>query len=122
VIIIIILAYSIVSIEFPYDREKRIGYCQTAVGLGLLSGPFIGQVIYNFVGYAGTFYTLAGILTFSLVLAFFTIPARINKYDNKFPNEAILDHNPTAERASVQAAPIHGIAQRHSVDVVGLAR
>ena len=27
-----------------------------------------------------------------------------------------------ADRVSVQAAPIHGIAQRHSIDVVGLAR
>lgn len=35
-------AYSIISIEFPTEREKYVGLCQTAVGLGLLSGPFIG--------------------------------------------------------------------------------
>ena len=35
-------AYSIISIEFPAEREKYVGLCQTAVGLGLLSGPFIG--------------------------------------------------------------------------------
>ena len=40
-------AYSIVSIEFPHNREVYIGYCQTAVGLGLLMGPVIGTTIYG---------------------------------------------------------------------------
>jgi MFS family permease len=44
-------AYSIVSIEFPHQREVYIGYCQTAVGLGLLMGPVIGTSIYGAVGY-----------------------------------------------------------------------
>lgn len=35
-------AYSIVSIEFPFNRDKYVGLCQTAVGVGLLAGPFIG--------------------------------------------------------------------------------
>jgi MFS family permease len=39
-------SYSIVSIEFPHQREVYIGYCQTAVGLGLLLGPVIGTSIY----------------------------------------------------------------------------
>jgi MFS family permease len=39
-------AYSIVSIEFPHQREVYIGYCQTAVGLGLLLGPVIGTTIF----------------------------------------------------------------------------
>jgi len=91
IIIIINLAYSIVSIEFPFDREKRIGYCQTAVGLGLLSGPFIGQTIYNVVGYHGTFFILSGILSASAIAAFFSIPNRINTYNTSLPNEAILD-------------------------------
>jgi MFS family permease len=67
-------AYSIVSIEFPLQREIYIGYCQTAVGLGLLLGPVIGTTIYGFVEYELTFYILAGILVCSLVTAIILIP------------------------------------------------
>jgi MFS family permease len=114
-------AYSIVSIEFPESREVYIGYCQTAVGLGLLLGPVIGTSIFNFAGYEGTFYVLAGILGASLTLAFFLLPGRINKYKNDKPNEMILDQN-TAARPSVQGMRPQGIAERHSVDMVALAK
>ena len=67
-------AYSIVSIEFHLQREIYIGYCQTAVGLGLLLGPVIGTTIYGFVEYELTFYILAGILVCSLVTAIILIP------------------------------------------------
>ena len=87
-------AYSIVSIEFPDQREVYIGYCQTAVGLGLLMGPVIGTTIYGFAGYQLTFYILAAILTLSFATAIFMLPARINKYSNDKPNEVILDQNP----------------------------
>ncbi len=84
-------AYSIVSIEFPVQREIYIGYCLTAVGLGLLLGPVIGTSIYQFAGYEWTFYSLAGILILSLIIAIFMLPNRINKYSNDKPNEIILD-------------------------------
>lgn len=84
-------AYSIVSIEFPHQREVYIGYCQTAVGLGLLLGPVIGTTIYKFAKYANTFYILAGILTVSFISAVFLLPNRINKYKTDKPNEVILD-------------------------------
>ena len=67
-------SYSIVSIEFPHSREIYIGYCQTAVGLGLLMGPVIGTSIFKFAGYEGTFYVLGGILCLSLMTAFFLLP------------------------------------------------
>lgn len=71
-------AYSIVSIEFPENRDIYIGYCQTAVGLGLLMGPVIGTSIYGFAGYQNTFYILAGVLTLSFLTAVFLLPTRIN--------------------------------------------
>lgn len=114
-------SYSIVSIEFPHSREIYIGYCQTAVGLGLLLGPVIGTTIFQFAGYEGTFYVLAGILCLSLMTAFFLLPLRINKYSNDKPNEVILDQNPQA-RPSVQGYRPQGIAERHSVDMVALAK
>lgn len=94
-------AYSIVSIEFPHQREVYIGYCQTAVGLGLLMGPVIGTSIYGLVGYEFTFYILAGVLSLSFLTAIFLLPNRINKYKNDKPNEVILDQNPNS-RPSIQ--------------------
>lgn len=38
--------YSIVSTEFPVNRDIYVSYCQNAVGLGLLMGPVIGTSIY----------------------------------------------------------------------------
>lgn len=84
-------SYSIVSIEFPHNRDVYIGYCQTAVGLGLLLGPVIGTTIYNFAKYQWTFYILAMILTCSLISAIFLLPTRINKYATGQPDEAILE-------------------------------
>jgi MFS family permease len=68
------LAYSVVSIEFPHNRDVYIGYCQTAVGLGLLLGPVIGTTIFGLVKYEATFYILAGILSMSLITAIFLLP------------------------------------------------
>ena len=114
-------AYSIVSIEFPHQREVYIGYCQTAVGLGLLMGPVIGTTIYQFAGYQNTFYILAGVLSLSFLTAIFLLPNRINKYKTDKPNEVILDQNANA-RPSIQGPRPQGIAERHSVDMVGLAK
>jgi MFS family permease len=116
-------AYSIVSIEFPHNREVYIGYCQTAVGLGLLLGPVIGTTIYKFVHYENTFYILAGILALSFISAVFLLPSRINKYKTDKPNEVILDQNNAGNaRPSIQGMRPQGIAERHSVDMVALAK
>lgn len=115
-------AYSIVSIEFPNNREVYIGYCQTAVGLGLLMGPVVGTTIYKFAHYEATFYILAGVLTCSLVTAIFLLPNRINKYSTGQPNEVILENNGSNTRPSVQGPRPQGIAERHSVDMVALAK
>ena len=65
---------------------------------------------------------LAGILFLSLLTAFFLLPNRINKYSNDAkPNEAILDQDPHT-RPSVQGYRPQGIAERHSVDMVALAK
>lgn len=112
-------AYSIVSIEFPHQREIYIGYVQTAVGLGLLLGPVIGTLIFSFAGYEGTFYILSGVLTCSLLITIFFLPNRLNKADK--PNEVILDQN-VAARPSIQGIRPQGIAERHSVDMVALAK
>jgi MFS family permease len=112
-------AYSIVAIEFPQQREIYIGYVQTAVGLGLLLGPVIGTLIFSFAGYESTFYILAGVLSCSLCITIFFLPSRLNKSGKV--NEIILDQNP-AVRPSIQGIRPQGIAERHSVDMVALAK
>ena len=116
-------AYSIVSIEFPHQREVYIGYCQTSVGLGLLLGPVLGTTIYRFAKYELTFYILAVVLSISLCTAFFMIPNRINKYNTDRPNEVILEQKGVADnRPSIQGPRPQGIAERQSVDMVKLAQ
>jgi MFS family permease len=116
-------AYSIVSIEFPDQREIYMGYCQTAVALGLLLGPVIGTLIFSFAKYEFTFYYLAGILSISLVTAFFLLPNRVNKYQNDKPKEVILDQNLKGEaRPTLQGIRPQNIAERHSVDMIALAK
>lgn len=114
-------AYSIVSIEFPHQREVYIGYCQTSVGLGLLLGPVIGTTIYKFAHYEWTFYILAMVLTASLTTAIFLLPNRINKYKMTAPDEVILDQN-TNIRPSISGIRPQGLAERASVDMVALAK
>lgn len=113
-------AYSIVSMEFPNQREVYIGYCQTAVGLGLLLGPVIGTTIYKFAHYEATFYILAGVLSCSLITAIFLLPARINR--SVQVNEAVLEQRGADTRPSIQGPRPQGIAERYSVDMVGLAK
>lgn len=120
ILFIFSIAYSIISIEFPGQREKYVGLCQTAVGIGLLAGPFIGQTIYIGAGYAGTFYAMAGILCAALITVSFLIPNKLNEVGDVLPDEIILEQKES--RPSVQAMPIHRIAERASFNVVALAR
>lgn len=66
------------TIEFPRKREAYIGYCQAAVGIGLMLGPVLGQLIYSAVKYAWTFYIFAGILSVALIIVIIIIPSHLN--------------------------------------------
>ena len=83
-------------------------------------GPVIGTTIYKFAHYENTFYILAGVLTLSLITAIILLPNRINKYNTK-PSEKILEQRDMS-RPSVSGIRPQGIAERYSVDMVGLAK
>jgi predicted MFS family arabinose efflux permease len=53
------LAYSIISLKFTDCREVYLGYCSTAMGLGLMLGPVLGQIIFTKLGFQGTFFFFA---------------------------------------------------------------
>ena len=89
-----VASFSIITIEFPEEREKYIGWLETVCGLGLLAGPLIGQTVYWGVGYAGTFYFLAGFFTVCLISAYFLLPARLNDYKSDIPqSERVITHS-----------------------------
>ena len=47
--------------------EQSVAAVNAARGMGFLAGPLIGQALYGFTGYVGTFGTFALILTLSLI-------------------------------------------------------
>lgn len=67
-----------VGIEFPNDREKYVGYCQSACGIGLMSGPVIGSIIYKYAQFEWTFFIFAGLLFVCGLLVLFFLPNRLN--------------------------------------------
>jgi MFS family permease len=68
----------LVTIEFPAKREEYMGYCESAVGIGLMIGPVLGSLIYGFVGYAPTFYIFGSVIGLGLIIVFFLLPPRLN--------------------------------------------
>ena len=67
-----------VGIEFPNDREKFVGYCQSACGIGLMSGPVIGSLIFAAVGFEFTFVIFSGLMFFCGFLVLVFLPNRLN--------------------------------------------
>jgi MFS family permease len=41
-----IAVYSIISTNFPNEREKYFGYVEMALGLGMTFGPFMSGILY----------------------------------------------------------------------------
>ena len=66
------------GIEFPGNREKYVGYCQSACGIGLMSGPVIGAIVYGALGFQNTFFIFAGILGLCGLLVLVFLPNRLN--------------------------------------------
>lgn len=73
--------YSIITIEFP-SKKEYIGYCQSAVGIGLMLGPVLGQALYTLVNYELTFYIFAIFLTTAMLVLLIVIPNHINHADD----------------------------------------
>ena len=68
-----------------------------------------------------TFYVLASVLSLSFITAVVLLPQRINKYKNG-PDEVILEQRGDNTRPSIQGPRPQGLAERHSVDMVALAK
>jgi MFS family permease len=42
---------AIITTHYKKDRERMIGIMQSAAGVGLLMGPFVGAILYQIGGY-----------------------------------------------------------------------
>jgi MFS family permease len=75
----------LVTIEFPEKREEYMGYCESAVGVGLMIGPVLGSVVYGLVGYESTFYIFGGVIFCGLCTVFVLLPGRLNHAKDSQP-------------------------------------
>ncbi len=46
-----IKVFAIFAAIYPDDYEKRIGINEAAVSIGIMIGPMLGAIIYNFGGF-----------------------------------------------------------------------
>jgi MFS family permease len=74
-----IAIFSIIGSEYVDKQELYFGYFESAVGIGMMLGPVIGQVLYNALGFEYTFYCTALIISIPTIWMIFTIPNRMNK-------------------------------------------
>jgi predicted MFS family arabinose efflux permease len=77
-----------VTIEFPDKREEYMGYCESAVGVGLMIGPVLGSLVYGWVQYSGTFYVFGSVIFVGLVTVSLLLPSRLNHAQGFQPREA----------------------------------
>lgn len=80
---------SLITILFPINPEKYIGYTEMAIGFGMMIGPIIGSLIHFYLEYANTFFVFGCIYSLSAVNVFFNLPKDINTLDNKLDESEI---------------------------------
>ena len=74
-----IAGFAIVTLYFAERKRQYLGWCMTARGIGISLGPIIGGLIYEPLGFDGTFYFFAATNIISIVTVTFMIPNSVNK-------------------------------------------
>jgi len=69
---------SIISIEFPEDKELYLGYLGMAEGTGCTLGPLFGSLVYRWLNYVDTFYFFTFYIFAIGMSTVAFIPSRIN--------------------------------------------
>lgn len=75
-------SYSIVSIIFKDNQQKFLGYLESSMGVGLITGPVIGSALYTFFGFAYTFLGIGGVFIILAPILLFIIPKSVNVKDD----------------------------------------
>lgn len=42
-----IACFTIITIQYPEDKETYVGYAEAVIGLGLMAGPIVGAFFYD---------------------------------------------------------------------------
>ena len=74
-----------VAIRFPEDNATVFGACESAIGMGMMLGPILGQVLYYFE-FEGCFYGTGVLILFCGFLTHCFMPEALNKNDEKPSN------------------------------------
>ena len=69
---------SLVSVEYCQNTTFIYGLCESFIGVGMILGPALGQTLYNWLGYAGAFYAIAGIVGITFIMQVIFVPNRLN--------------------------------------------
>lgn len=84
------IAYATVTIIFRDNPDKYIGFCGVAYGIGFLSGPTIGSIIYTFTDYTKTFILFGGFIFFGAFALIFLVPQPVNKLKKEGTDERYM--------------------------------
>lgn len=94
-----IMGYSIIISMYPDEKIKYLGIMESAMGVGMATGPVIGAALYNFVKFTPTLLLIGGIIyLFNITMYIFTSSIKL---EDKFQ---ILSHNDSNEEKGLLEA------------------
>jgi len=86
-VVFIIEGYAILTMNFPSQMEKMVGYIEGSAGIGLCAGPVLGSILHRFGGFTTPFFTFGIFFIFCSPLIFSLVPKLADKKLEYIPIE-----------------------------------
>ncbi len=77
---------------FSENKEKYLGYGESAAGLGLMVGPLISGIINEWFGYFPTFLFFGIFIGFMTIVNVLLMPKCLNEVESSEPAAAEGEH------------------------------
>jgi MFS family permease len=74
-----IACFTIITIQYPEDKETYVGLAEAVIGVGLMAGPVVGAFFYEWVQFQGTFYGFAFLMGACVIGAAVFLPNSLNR-------------------------------------------